>query len=112
MNDSSYRRLAEQLVERIRTGELPPHARLPLDELEAAHGKAVTTAAVAWLSAQRWVVRVPGLGVRVAADPPDVDPRPAAPLATAPDVDLASLLARVEELERWRAEHERHHREG
>jgi DNA-binding FadR family transcriptional regulator len=109
MGDTSYRTVAEQLVARIRAGELPPHSRLPLDELEAEHGKAITAAAVAWLAAQRWVVRAPGMGARVSGAPPDLD----APVpATAPDADLAALLVRVEELERWRAEHERRHGEG
>ena len=106
MGDDSYRAVADRVVARIRAGELPPHARLPLEDLERAHGKAVVAAAVAWLTAHRWVVRAPGFGVRVSVAPPSVDERPVPP---APDLAarveelsarLEQLAARVEALER------------
>ncbi len=103
----TYRAVADAVIARIRAGELPPHARVPLEELEREHGKAVTAAAVAWLSANRWVSRTPGAGVRVSGAPPDVAERPAPP--GPPDLvarldelaaRLEQLAARVEALER------------
>ena len=94
----NYRVVADAVVARIRSGELPPHARVPLEELEREHGKAVTAAAVAWLAANRWVSRTPGLGVRVSGAPPDVAERPPAPGPPGLGARLDELAARLEQL--------------
>ena len=113
MGDDSYRRVADEVVARIRSGELRPGARVPVADLEARFGRPVTTAALVALAASRWVVRTPGMGARVATVPPDLDDGPpsAPPELGAPsDAELLRrLAAEVAELQRWRAEHERGH---
>jgi len=89
---ATYRRLADELVARIRAGEFPPGSRLPsARQLQAAGwGLSSVQRAMQALAEEGWTRPVSGSGTYVA------DPVPPAP------VPGLSLEERVADLEAWR----------
>jgi len=70
---SLTQRLIDDIETQIRSGALPPGAKLPSGrQLRAQHGVSQMTVriAVERLRASGWVVTVPGAGVFVAEHPP------------------------------------------
>jgi GntR family transcriptional regulator len=70
---SLTQRLIDDIETRIRSGELPPGAKLPSGRLlREQHGVSQMTVRIAIerLRAAGWVVTVPGAGVYVSASPP------------------------------------------
>lgn len=111
MSNAKYRRVADEIVARIQSGELRPGDDLPsVRELTKEWGNSTAVAAIRWLRDNGWAETTPGAGTTVAESPPgpsledrvaDLERR----LAEAPTrAEFEELKAQVEQLYRDRAE--------
>lgn len=90
MTDAKYRRVADEIVDKIRSGELKPGDPVPsIRALEKEHGNSTAVAAHRWLREQGWVVPTPGAGTKVAPTPG----------SAAPDQRIADLESQLAELQ-------------